>query len=200
MAPKKTSALKFIAELMIVFVGVYGAFELNRYQETNRDNEIKESYFNSFLSELVKLSSDIRNTQAAIDRRITSFEEALGNGEKPDLKPVNLFFDAPMLITKAGFNDDVFIQLDPALASSLSGGYDNVRAVSEQVKSFNDICNRQLISIEPIAFYDSQGNLKPGFDWYIKGLKNLQTYMENLAKMINEGALPSTKKLIAEFH
>lgn len=200
MAFKKTSVFKLIAELLIVFVGVYGAFELNRYQEANREDHIKESYFNSFMSELVKLSSDIRNTQNAINGRVTNFEAALENGEKPDLKAVNLFFDAPMLITKAGFNDDVFTQLDPGLASSLSGGYDNVRAVSERVKSFNDICNKQLISNDPIAFYDRQGKLKPQFDWYLKGLKNLKAYMENLSQMINEGAIPATKELIEGFH
>lgn len=199
MTSKKTGVFKLIAELLIVFVGVYGAFELNRYQEAQRDNEIKESYFNSFMSELVKLSSDIRNTKNVLDRRITNFEKALGEGEQPRLTPIDLFFEAPMLITKAGFNDDVFIQLNPGLASSLSGGYDNVKIVSERVRSFNDICDSQLISSEPIIFYDKKGNLKPQFDWYLKGLKNLQSYTENLSQMINNGAIPATKQLIEDF-
>ncbi|MFY0592882.1 hypothetical protein [Roseivirga sp.] len=196
MANKKTSILKFIAELLIVFVGVYGAFELNRFQQTEREKTIRESYFNSFMSELVKLSSDIKGVQREIDRAITKFDTAMAKGETPMLKPLNIYFKSPMLITRAGFNEDVFTQLDPGLAASLSGGYDNVQVVSQNIADFNDICNRQLISNTPITFYDKNGILKPEFDWYIAGLKRLQRYMINLSEMINNGAIPATKNLI----
>jgi len=199
MASQKTSILKIIAELLIVFVGVYGAFELNRFQQNNREIAIKESYFNSFMSELVKLTSDIKNTQNVIDNRISTFESELENGQKPILQPLNLHFLAPMLITRAGFNDDVFTQLNPGLAASLSGGYDNVQIVSQHIADFNAICNRQLISNEPISFYDISGKLKPEFDWYLTGLKRLQNYVGSLSDMINTGAIPATKKLIEDF-
>lgn len=199
MAKQKTGLLKFIAELLIVFVGVYGAFELNRYQESNRETKIREAYFGSFKSELNKLSFDIKNTQSVIDRAISEFEASLSRGEKQPPKPLGLYFEAPMLITRAGFNEDVFTQLDPGLSASLSGGYDNVQAVSQKVRSFNEICNRQLISNDPIEFYDRNGNLKPQFDWYLSGLTKLQGYMNNLSQMINEGAIPAVDKLMAEF-
>lgn len=199
MEKRRTGLLKFIAELLIVFVGVYGAFELNRYQENNRENKIREAYIGSFKSELNKLSYDIEKTQAVINKAINEFESALQKGERPLLKPLDLFFDAPMLITIAGFNDDVFTQLDAGLAASLSGGYDNVQAVSQRVRSFNEICHRQLISNEPIEFYDRNGTLKSQFNWYLSGLKKLQAYMQNLSQMINKGAVPAVNKLITDF-
>lgn len=199
MAKERSGVLRFIAELLIVFVGVYGAFELNRYQQSNRETDIRHSYFGSFRSELVKLSSDIRVAQRILNREITAFEEALEKGEKPSPKPIDLFFEAPMLITIAGFNDDVFTQLDPGLAASLSGGYDNVQTVSNRVKRFNQICDRLLISNTPIDFYDRNGQLRPQFDWYLRDLKNLQTYLSNLDGMISGGALPAVDSLLKGF-
>lgn len=199
MASKNKGFLPFILELFIVFVGVYGAFELNRYQQNQREDKIRQSYFISFKSELVKLSYDIKAVQDVLDNRISNLETSLKNKDRIPLKPLNLHFDAAMLITRAGFNDDVFMQLDPGLASSLSGGYDHVRNTSEQIRAFNETCNRILISTEPISFYDSKGNLKSQFDWYLQGLKSLRKQIEFLANMINNGAMPATEKLIKDF-
>ncbi|OEK05464.1 hypothetical protein [Roseivirga misakiensis] len=196
MSKKKPAILKFIAELLIVFIGVYGAFELNRYQQAEREDKIRERYFNSFMSELVKLSADIRGVQKEIDKAILDFESNLADGDQPNPKPLNIYFQAPMLITKAGFNEDVFTQLDPGLAASLGGGYDNVQIVSQNISDFNDMCNRQLISNQPIQFYNRNGSLKPEFNWYLEGLKRLQRYMNNLSNMINGGAIPATEELI----
>ncbi len=199
MAKQRNGLLKIVAELLIVFVGVYGAFELNRYQQSQREEKIREAYFKSFKSELNKLAYDIRLTQKAIDQGIVEFETSIENGERRRLTPLEFSFDAPMLITKAGFNDDVFTQLNEGLAASLSGGYDNVQLVSQKIKRFNDLCDRQFISNTPISFYDSRGNLKPEFDWYLEELKNLQKYMQNLNKMISEGAIPAVDKLLLDF-
>lgn len=196
MTKQRKGLTRFIAELLIVFVGVYGAFELNRYQENKRETKIRERYFSSFNSELNKLSYDIGNVQKVINATLSDFQTALDKGEKPVPKPVNIVFEAPMLITKAGFNDDVFIQLDASLAASLSGGYDNVQLVIRQIDRFNQICDRQLISNSPISFYDRQGNLKAEFYWYQNELIQLQKYMDNLDEMINEGAIPAVKQLL----
>ena len=181
-----------------MFVGVYGAFELNRYQQNQRENKIEENYFKSFYSELNKLTYDIQKTKESIDEAIDTFEAALANGQKPDLKPVNLRFYASMLITKAGFNDDVFTQLSPDLAASLSGGYDNVMVAMREVDNFNATCDRILISTEPINFYERNGQLKPEFDWYLLGLKRLQSRFKILSTMMNDGAKPAVDRIIKE--
>ena len=193
---QKRSFPSFLVELLIVFIGVYGAFELNRYQQNQRENKIEENYFRSFYAELSKLTSDIRKAQEVIDEQVTSVTEAINRGERPALKPINIQFYASMLITKAGFNDDVFTQLDPSLASSLSGGFDNVMVTMREVDSFNATCDRVLISSEPISFYQRNGQLKPEFDWYLSGLKRLQTRFKVLSSMMNEGAKPAIDKII----
>lgn len=200
MSKKKASALRVLLELFIVFIGVYGAFELNRYQEGKREQKLKKNYFNSFQSELIKLSSEIESSQKLIDKRLAELDSSTENGQKLPLKPLNLYFGSEMLISRAGFNDDVFTQLSAELAASLSGGFDNVLLVSQMVGDFNTQCNLHLISNRPISFYDRQGNLKPEFDWYVNGLKRLQRAFARLADMINNGALPATRAITEELN
>ena len=196
MANKKNWIGRLLLELITIFVGVYLAFELNRYQDGQRSNEIKFNYFKSFQSELSKLGAEIRLRNREIETAIESFEKGIQNGQKPTPKPLNLYFSAEMLITEAGFNDDVFMQLDPGLASSLSGGYDYVRLVERRISDFNQICNRMLILNTTLEFYDSGGNLKPEYDWYLLGLKETKEYLETLSKMIIEQATPAVQNLV----
>ncbi len=200
MKPPKQNFKSFLFELIIVFVGVYGAFELNRYQEHQREEKIKLNYFNSFQSELVKLSYDIHAIQKLINKKIHDLDSALASGGQPKLEPLRIYFGAQMLITKAGFNDDVFTQMSSELSSSLSGGYDHVQAVSQLTNEFNQACMIHLLSNEPIAFYDSQGKLKPQFDWYLKGLRDLKFYFDRLDGMISQGAIPATKTVLEELN
>ncbi|MCE7991270.1 MAG: hypothetical protein HEP71_04785 [Roseivirga sp.] len=198
MAGKKGSVGKFLVELFIVFIGVYGAFELNRYQENNRERKIKLNYLVSFKSELVSIRSQTSQVKTQIGDIIQDFETKYAAGERPALQPPELYYNSALLITQIGLSDDVFVQLDPSLASSLSGGYDIVQRTGIRMKDFNDLCNRQLISNEPIEFYDRQGKLKPQYNWYLDGLKNLEARLGILINIIDTGAMPGTDQLLKE--
>jgi hypothetical protein len=198
MTIKKNWTGRLILELVTISLGVYLAFELNRYQEGKRADKIKYNYFTSFKSELTKLGSEITGEQNKIKKLINELTEGLEKGERPALKPVNLYLDAAMLITRAGFNDDVFMQLSPGLASSLSGGFDNVKAVSKKIEYFNILCNNNLISSSKINFYSKDGKLKSEFDWYLAGLKDLSLRLDKVSNEINEQALPYTLQLIKD--
>lgn len=200
MKVKKFSIRSFVFELIIVFVGVYGAFELNRYQERQREQKIKENYFRSFYSELTKLSAEIKLVQGIIDRRVNQMDSATISGNRPDLKPLNLYFGSEMLITRAGFNDDVFTQLSSELTSSLSGGFDFVQIARTKLHDFNQTCRLHLISSEPLEFYDANNQLKPQFEWYPAGLNSIKRTFDELAKMINEGAIPATRQVIDDLY
>lgn len=196
MAKPKATIAKFLLELFIVFIGVYGAFELNRYQESLREKRIKESYFKSFRSELSELSGKIKRSQRLINARIAEIDGANANGERFTPRPLNLYFDPQMLITRAGFNDDVFTQLGAGLSTSLSGGFENVRTVSQMSADFNTKCNTHLLGSSPESFHDKMGNLKQEFHWYVSDLKNLQLNFEILREMIDEQAMPATLQIV----
>lgn len=187
---------KFFFELFIVFIGVYGAFELNSLQESNRADKIKIDYMKSFRSELAFVRSHIINLQDRTNKLLNEFKADLDSGKRPILKPLSAYLTSQLLITQAGLNEDIFLQLNPGLASSLSGGYDNIKAATKWIDSFNDICNRNLISTEPIDFYNRQGELKPEFNWYLEGLQITSNYLRQILSDIDEGAMPATEALI----
>ncbi len=196
MAKPKAAIGKFLLELFIVFIGVYGAFELNRYQESLREKRIKESYFKSFRSELSELSGRIKRNKKLIDKRVAEIDSTMARGERFTPRPLNLYFDPQMLITRAGFNDDVFTQLGAGLSTSLSGGFENVRTLSQMASDFNMKCNLHIIGTAPASFYDKKGDLKAEFQWYVKDLKSLQLNFETLREMIEDQAMPATQQIV----
>lgn len=195
---KKQWTGRLFLELITIFIGVYLAFELNRYQEGRRAEQLKINYFTSFRSEIRKTGTEITYTSERVKKIIKEFNDDLAAGKMPALKPVNLHLNSAMLITKAGFNDDVFIELNSNLASSLSGGYDNVKTVGRHIEYFNEICNRNLISSEIINFYNRDGSLKPQYDWYLEGLIYLDRLLDNLSEQINKQAIPYTENMVLE--
>ena len=198
MSKTKLALKSFFFELLIVFVGVYGAFELNRYQQNSREDKVEFNYLTAFLSELNNIRSHAVSLKEEVNGLIAKHETAAIGNSRPDLRPPNFYFYHGLLITQIGLSDDVFVQLSPGLATSLSGGYDFIQRLTTRIKDFNDLCNDRLISNTPINFYDSEGNIKESFSWYLKGLKTIEAELTTLLSIIDEGALPATKQLLEE--
>lgn len=190
---------RFIFELFIVFIGVYGAFELNRYQQNKRENTIKQNYFITFNSELRKLIADIRNAEKSVVtemQELESYNDSLA--ERPFI-PAFVSFRQSLLITQAGFNDDVFVQLDPSLASSLTGGYDYVKSLENMVDVFNQTSASKLSGLLWKDLFDRNNNLKDEFFWYQSRLKLLQSNFRFIGDMMENQAVPAVEVIIQEF-
>jgi hypothetical protein len=189
---------KFVFELVIVFVGVYGAFALNAYQQSQREKTIKLNYFQSFKSEVESLYVQSKGLKAYIDTITTRTENAIARNERPNLKRPKIQLSSALLITRAGLSDDMFVQISPGLAASLSGGYDNTQRVIAMIKEFNDLCNSNLVSKDPIEFYYKSGQLKPEFDWYLNDLKELSFALNGLMRMTGDQALPAIIQILED--
>ena len=196
---KTFSISRFIFELFIVFIGVYGAFELNRYQQNQREHKIRENYFISFKSELDKLIADIKNASEVVDLELSRLADYSDSLQDKAFKPAYISFREALLITQAGFNDDIFVQLDPSLASSLIGGYDYVKNIENMVDLFNEISSDKLSGLMWKDLYDSNGELKPDFFWYRSKLKVLQVNFSDIGGMMQNGALPAVENIIKNF-
>jgi hypothetical protein len=78
----------WIAELVLVFVGVYAAFWLNNYQQHRQDAERRDrilAYIEQTLSEGIESSK--RNRAKEQEPEAAEFRRALEAGEVPPLKP-----------------------------------------------------------------------------------------------------------------
>ena len=77
----------WVAELVLVFVGVYAAFWLNNYQQHRQDAERRDQILAS-LEDLLREGIDSNKAAGAKEeKQATEFRRALNGGEMPPLPP-----------------------------------------------------------------------------------------------------------------
>jgi hypothetical protein len=77
----------WVAELVLVFVGVYAAFSLNSYQQHRQDAERRDQILASLEQQLRKGIESGKINRAKQERNATEFQRALDAGEMPPLRP-----------------------------------------------------------------------------------------------------------------
>ena len=78
---------RWVAELVLVFVGVYAAFWLNNYQQHRQDADRRDQILASFEQQLRKGIDSGKINRANQERKAAEFQRALDAGEMPPLQP-----------------------------------------------------------------------------------------------------------------
>ena len=78
---------RWVAELVLVFVGVYAAFWLNSYQQHQQDAERRDQILASLEQQLQQGIESGKINRAKQERRAAEFQRALDAGEMPPLQP-----------------------------------------------------------------------------------------------------------------
>ena len=78
---------RWIAELLLVFVGVYGAFWLNNYQEHREEAGRRDQILASFEEQLRQGIESGKINRAKQEQKSVEFRHALDAGEMPPLQP-----------------------------------------------------------------------------------------------------------------
>jgi hypothetical protein len=78
---------RWVAELILVFIGVYGAFWLNNYQQHQQDAERRDRILASLEQEFRKGVESGKIAGAKQEREAAEFRRALEAGEMPALHP-----------------------------------------------------------------------------------------------------------------
>ena len=78
---------RWVAELVLVFVGVYAAFWLNSYQQHQQDAERRDRILASIEQELRRGIESGKIAGAKQEQEATEFRRALDAGEMPPLQP-----------------------------------------------------------------------------------------------------------------
>jgi hypothetical protein len=78
---------RWVAELVLVFVGVYAAFWLNNYQQHWQDAERRDRILASLEEELRRGIESGKLETAKEEREATEFRRGLDAGEMPPLRP-----------------------------------------------------------------------------------------------------------------
>jgi hypothetical protein len=78
---------RWVAELLLVFTGVYAAFWLNNYQQHRQDADRRDQILASFEQQLRKGIESGKTNRANQERKAAEFQRALNAGEMPPLQP-----------------------------------------------------------------------------------------------------------------
>ena len=78
---------RWAAELLLVFIGVYGAFWLNNYQQHRQDAERRDRILASIEQTLRKGIESGKINRAKEERQAAEFQRALDAGKMPPLHP-----------------------------------------------------------------------------------------------------------------
>ena len=87
---KRSSFARFgrwVAELILVFVGIYAAFWINNYQQRQQDAERRDQILASLEQQLREGIESGKINRAKQERRAAEFQRALDAGEMPSLQP-----------------------------------------------------------------------------------------------------------------
>jgi hypothetical protein len=85
--PRLSRVGRWVAELLLVFVGVYAAFWLNNYQQRRQDAERRDRILASLEQELREGIESGKINRAKEEREAAGFRRALDAGEMPLLHP-----------------------------------------------------------------------------------------------------------------
>jgi hypothetical protein len=85
--PRLSRVGRWVAELLLVFVGVYAAFWLNNYQQRRQDAERRDRILASLEQELREGIESGKINRGKEEREAAEFRRALDAGEMPPLHP-----------------------------------------------------------------------------------------------------------------
>ena len=186
---------KIFIELLIVFIGVYLAFQLNNYKEETENQRIRNNYYKVLSNEFEYTAQNIKQ----VADQLEAFASRLDAKEKPQLSKLQrLDLSDNMYVLKSAFNSGYFENIDQKYINNIGRGANHLDKVSTLLTNYNNKIQNVLIanSFENSIFYDEDGTLKKNYFWVKEELDYIIYYLKMLEKVIVEEAIPDTKSLI----
>lgn len=189
----------FFVELIVVFIGVFSAFQLNDFRDRRKSDDIKVNYYKSFQQELLFISQYNVGIRDSLESIIGRYENSIDQGSRPPLKfltDFDMIGEAP--IVESAFSDEHFTSIGSYLLVNISFGNNHFNWLKERVDEYNrrvkDLLYNQNRPDD--FFYNQDGSLKPEFRWYLDELRVIIRLINELERQIHEGAIPATNQLI----
>src|SRR5881394_1202179 len=85
--------VRWAAELILVFVGVYAAFWLNNFQQHQQEAKRHDQILASLERLLEEGIANTKSQGAKVDREVAEFQGAVQAGEMPPLRPFTFTTD-----------------------------------------------------------------------------------------------------------
>jgi hypothetical protein len=184
---------RHVMDLLIVFVGVYAAFLLNRYDTYRRDEQRRLQILDSLEHETSENLHEFESDLAQVEPDLATFKRELAEGKMPHLgiEMTNPSYDASddaTLLQAGGLE-----LLDVRTIELLRQKNDMQRSLVAAIHNNFEISLAELANHQSADFYDQNTHqLKPMYSWYPYVL----TSVLNQAKAL----IVSEKELLAHIH
>jgi hypothetical protein len=188
-----------IAELVVVFIGVYAAFKLSEYQE-GRQQELRRAQMYETLQE--NLEGGLESAQRFLIRFDSLFHDpfftAFQAGEMPELTPVYFFLGTMYTgVWEAMLESGGLDALEIELLEELDALFDRARRL-ERVNALANTYSSEILAPNlgagPSEFYDLEtGRLRSKYSWYPYVLQTLRSDLQQWVGAA-EGVLTRTRQ------
>ncbi|EMR02814.1 hypothetical protein [Cesiribacter andamanensis] len=192
---------RLLSELLVVFIGVYGAFMLNSYRESQHERQVRLTYLNSFKAELGSINAFTKSLAATSDTLHMRYQRAIAAGERPLLGVhPELIYPINMLIIRSAFHQGHFEVIGSKYVVNISNGSNIISLLQQRVDLFQEKSRELLLHTggDPALLYAQDGSLKPAYHWYLQDLAFLSRLASQLQAVIEKEAITDIERLINE--
>lgn len=196
----KTIVFKFLFEFVVVFVGVFSAFQLNTYKEHQNDLKTQVNFYRKLVFEFEMFNDHLQSEQKNLSQSLAFFE-LVEAGEKPDFELVQFYYYYHASTVNSLFLYENFSAIHPQTARAIISGKFLLVELEEKIKRLSTIQQRFLIpSIhQKVEIYDPDtGDLKAFMHWYRSQIQEIYNLNIQLQEILTEDAIPAMSKQAEE--
>lgn len=192
-------ALLLLAELLVVFAGVYAASLLDDRRAERKDLERRRQALMAMHEQFAEIQSEFAREGTGLAATVDTFEARYRRGETP--RPFPLSFtagaDASLWEALLASSGDV-MPTDLIVQVEVVNGY--MRAMMDGALRLRDLSDRYIIpnaSADLATFYTADGRLRPEYRWYLQGLVYMRDRMTSLTVHIDSTRIRIDDALLA---
>ena len=179
------SARGLLLELVVIFVGVLGAFFAEDARQQQEDDRRASHIYAALQGELEAFLGRVPLVIDDIDTKVGAWDEAVASGQRP-APPYYREPRAeapPTAIWAATLASGGVALLEPALFNDLAGYYNRLESVIDRYRRYNASTEAHLIPTLPTgpeAFYGPDGELLGVFRMHLQLLREIGEELESL--------------------
>ena len=175
---------RWVAELLLVFIGVYAAFWLNNFQQHQGQAKRRDQILASLEQELEAGINNAKEETAHSDEEVRAFQRALENAERPSLRRFTFTTDynpgdIATLLQAGGIE-----LLEVKTLSTLREFESVVRWGLSRMAHYQELSDALIapsLGQDPSFFYQDDGkHLRAQFDFYPEALQARRNFFKQL--------------------
>ena len=176
---------RFLAQLGIIFGGVFGAFVAEDLRQQREDDQRAEQTYEALLGEV---RTFVERAPVVVSDMASKGEQWIEQRAAGDNPPPPFYREPrgevpPTAIWEATLASGGVVLLDPDLFNELAVFYNRLSSASDRYRRYNDFTERELLpylSADPTHFYQSDGQLRGLYQSHVDFLDEIRVEIEQL--------------------